>query len=80
MELMADSNPTALPTARAFPDAVPILIDAEAEVTLRAAGPNDLKAIVEQCRDPEIPAARRRGVSCPDCRRLDQRSTTWLDD
>jgi [ribosomal protein S5]-alanine N-acetyltransferase len=54
MELMADSNPAALPTARAFPDAVPILIDAEADVTLRAAGPNDLEAIVEQCRDPEM--------------------------
>jgi [ribosomal protein S5]-alanine N-acetyltransferase len=54
MELMADSNPAALPTARAFPDAVPILIDAEAGVTLRAAGRNDLEAIVEQGRDPEM--------------------------
>jgi hypothetical protein len=54
MGLMADSNPSALPTARAFPDAVPILIDAEADVTLRAAGRGDLPAIVEQCRDPEM--------------------------
>ena len=51
---MADSNPSTLPTARAFPDAVPILIDAEADVTLRAAGRGDLPAIVEQCRDPEM--------------------------
>jgi ribosomal-protein-alanine N-acetyltransferase len=51
---MADSNPAAPPTARAFPDAVPILIDAEAGVTLRAAGRSDLEAIVEQCRDPEM--------------------------
>jgi RimJ/RimL family protein N-acetyltransferase len=51
---MADSNPSALPTARAFPGAVPILIDAEADVTLRAAGKGDLPAIVEQCRDPEM--------------------------
>jgi [ribosomal protein S5]-alanine N-acetyltransferase len=54
MELMADSNPAALPTARAFPDAVPVLIDVEAGVMLRAACPNDLEAIVEQCRDPEM--------------------------
>jgi [ribosomal protein S5]-alanine N-acetyltransferase len=33
---------------------VPILIDAEAGVTLRAAGKKDLPAIVEQCRDPEM--------------------------
>jgi RimJ/RimL family protein N-acetyltransferase len=51
---MADPNPSTLPTARAFPDAVPILIDAEADVTLRAAGRGDLPAIVEQCRDPEM--------------------------
>jgi RimJ/RimL family protein N-acetyltransferase len=54
MKLMADSSPPALPTARAFPEAVPILIDAEAGVTLRAAGKKDLPAIVEQCRDPEM--------------------------
>jgi [ribosomal protein S5]-alanine N-acetyltransferase len=54
MELMADSNPPALPTARAFPEAVPILIDAEAGVTLRAAARRDLSAMVEQCRDPEM--------------------------
>jgi RimJ/RimL family protein N-acetyltransferase len=51
---MADPNRSTLPTARAFPDAVPILIDAEADVTLRAAGRGDLPAIVEQCRDPEM--------------------------
>lgn len=51
---MADSNPPALPTARAFPEAVPILIDAEAGVTLRAAARRDLSAMVEQCRDPEM--------------------------
>ena len=62
---MADSNPAALPTARTFPDAVPILIDAEAEVTLRAAGPNDLEAIVEQCRDPEM--FRWTAVPHPSC-------------
>jgi RimJ/RimL family protein N-acetyltransferase len=54
MGLMADSNPAALPTARAFPGAVPILIDAEADVTLRAVGRGDLPAMVEQCRDPEM--------------------------
>src|SRR4249919_1938635 len=52
--VMADSNPSALSTARAFPGAVPILIDAEADVTLQAAGKSDLPAIVEQCRDPEM--------------------------
>jgi len=51
---MADSNPAALPTAGAFPGAVPILIDAEADVTLRAVGRCDLPAMVEQCRDPEM--------------------------
>jgi RimJ/RimL family protein N-acetyltransferase len=51
---MAESNLSALPTARAFPDAVPILIDAEADVRLRAARRGDLPAIVEQCRDPEM--------------------------
>jgi [ribosomal protein S5]-alanine N-acetyltransferase len=54
MKLMADSSPPALPTARAFPEVVPILIDAEAGVTLRAAGRKDLPAMVEQCRDPEM--------------------------
>jgi [ribosomal protein S5]-alanine N-acetyltransferase len=53
MEHMVDPNPSALPTARAFPDGVPILIDAEAGVTLRAARRGDLPAMVEQCRDPE---------------------------
>jgi RimJ/RimL family protein N-acetyltransferase len=51
---MADSNPPALPTARVFPEAVPILFDAEAGVTLRAATRRDLPAMVEQCRDPEM--------------------------
>ena len=54
MELMADSNPPSLPTARVFPEAVPILIDAEAGVTLRAAARRDLPGMVEQCRDPEM--------------------------
>jgi ribosomal-protein-alanine N-acetyltransferase len=54
MGLMADSNLSALPTARAFPDAVPILVDGKTDVTLRAAGTGDLPAIVEQCRDPEM--------------------------
>jgi hypothetical protein len=45
MRLMADPNatndkpderPSALPTARTFPDGVPILIDAEAGIKLRA--------------------------------------------
>ena len=57
---MVDANATndtrhgrpALPTTRSFPDAVPILIDAEAGITLRALGSGDLAAIVEQCRDP----------------------------
>jgi ribosomal-protein-alanine N-acetyltransferase len=60
-EVMADPNatndipddgPSALPTARSFPDGVPILIDAKAGITLRALGRQDLAAIVEQCRDP----------------------------
>ena len=46
--------PGVLPTARSFPDAVPILIDAKAGVTLRAASARDLPAMVEQCRDPEM--------------------------
>jgi RimJ/RimL family protein N-acetyltransferase len=40
--------------ARSFPAAVPILIDAEAGVRLRAASTSDLPAMVEQCRDPEM--------------------------
>jgi ribosomal-protein-alanine N-acetyltransferase len=43
-----------LPTARTFPEAVPILIDAEAGVRLRAVAAADLPAMVEQCRDPEM--------------------------
>lgn len=39
--------------ARAFPEGVPILVDQAAGVTLRATGPADLPAIVEQSRDPE---------------------------
>jgi len=48
------ANPAALPVAGTFPDSVPILIDAEAGVTLRAAARRDLPAMVEQCRDPEM--------------------------
>jgi ribosomal-protein-alanine N-acetyltransferase len=51
---MRDERPSALPTARTFPDGVPILIDAEAGIRLRAVGRRDLAAIVEQCRDPEM--------------------------
>jgi len=57
MTLMADpvdTNESALPTARGFPDAVPLLIDAKAGITLRAANSGDLAAIVEQCRDPDM--------------------------
>ena len=50
---MASASLPALPTARTFPDGVPVLIAAEAGVTLRAAGSGDLPGIVEQCRDPE---------------------------
>lgn len=39
-------------TARPFPEGVPILIDAVAEVTLRATEEADLPAVVEECRDP----------------------------
>jgi ribosomal-protein-alanine N-acetyltransferase len=47
-------RPSPLPTARTFPDAVPILIDAEAGVRLRATNTADLPAMVEQCRDPDM--------------------------
>src|SRR6188472_2011125 len=54
MNLMADLTagpvPSGLPTARSFPDEVPILVDAEAGIRLRAAGRGDLLAMVEQCR------------------------------
>lgn len=49
-----DANEFALSTARSFPDAVPLLIDAEAGITLRAVNSSDLSAIVEQCRDPDM--------------------------
>ena len=49
-----DANEFALSTARSFPDAVPLLIDAEAGITLRAANSGDLAAMVEQCRDPDM--------------------------
>jgi RimJ/RimL family protein N-acetyltransferase len=51
---MAQSNNAVLATARAFPDEVPILVDAQSGVTLRALRRSDLQAIVEQCRDPEM--------------------------
>jgi RimJ/RimL family protein N-acetyltransferase len=51
---LPSAPPGALPTVRNFPDAVPILIDAKAGVTLRAASVRDLPAMVEQCRDPEM--------------------------
>jgi hypothetical protein len=50
----ADENPSVSTGARNFPDSVPILIDAEAGVTLRAAARRDLPAMVEQCRDPAM--------------------------
>ncbi len=50
----ADENPSVSTAARSFPDSVPILIDAEAGVTLRAAARRDLPAMVEQCRDPAM--------------------------
>ncbi len=50
----ADENPSVPTAARSFPDSVPILIDAEAGVTLRAAARRDLPAMVEQCRDPAM--------------------------
>ena len=50
----ADGNPFVPTAARSFPDSVPILIDAEAGVTLRAAARRDLPAMVEQCRDPAM--------------------------
>jgi RimJ/RimL family protein N-acetyltransferase len=49
-----DANESALSTACSFPDAVPLLFDAEAGITLRAANSGDLAAIVEQCRDPDM--------------------------
>jgi ribosomal-protein-alanine N-acetyltransferase len=49
-----DANGSALPTARDFPDAVPILIDVDAGITLRAPNTGDLAGMVEQCRDPEM--------------------------
>jgi [ribosomal protein S5]-alanine N-acetyltransferase len=64
MKHMADANPPPLGTARTFPDEVPILIDAEAGVTLRAAGRGDLPGMVEQCRDPEM--IRWTSVPTPD--------------
>jgi hypothetical protein len=58
MKLMADANAdtrqSMLSTARSFPAAVPILIDAEAGIALRATSSGDLAAMVEQCRDPDM--------------------------
>ncbi|MDN5761762.1 MAG: GNAT family N-acetyltransferase [Microlunatus sp.] len=48
--------------ARGFPDAVPILLDPVAKVTLRAHSGADVSAIIEQCRDPEM----RRWVPLPE--------------
>jgi RimJ/RimL family protein N-acetyltransferase len=53
MKLMADANAHTLATACSFPEEVPVLIDAEAGVTLCALDRSDLPAMVEQCRDPE---------------------------
>jgi [ribosomal protein S5]-alanine N-acetyltransferase len=64
MKLMADAKPPPLAAARSFPDGVPVLIDAEAGVTLRAPGRGDLAAMVEQCRDPEM--IRWTSVPTPD--------------
>jgi RimJ/RimL family protein N-acetyltransferase len=54
MKLMADvqSAPgSALPLPRSFPGAVPILVNADAGIRLRATSVGDLPAMVEQCRD-----------------------------
>jgi len=53
MGRMSDRAILSRATARAFPDGVPILVDPAAGITLRAAGEQDLAAIVEQSRDPE---------------------------
>ena len=50
---MTGPAPRPAAVARAFPEGVPILVDQAARVTLRATGPDDLPAIVEQSRDPE---------------------------
>ena len=43
----------ATPLARAFPDAVPTLVDPATGVVLRAHSEADVARVVEQCRDPE---------------------------
>ncbi|MFL6028321.1 MAG: GNAT family N-acetyltransferase [Friedmanniella sp.] len=50
---MAPPAPGAPGLARAYPDAVPVLVDPAAGVTLRPLEALDLAAVVEQCRDPE---------------------------
>jgi ribosomal-protein-alanine N-acetyltransferase len=50
---MIDGAPNSRPSARAFPDGVPILVDPAADIRLRPTGDSDLPAIVEQSRDPE---------------------------
>jgi RimJ/RimL family protein N-acetyltransferase len=50
---MIACTPTSRPTARSFPDGVPILVDPASNITLRPTGESDLPAIVEQSRDPE---------------------------
>ena len=42
-----------LPTARAYPDRVPLLVDHAAGILLRPTKPSDLPALVELARDPE---------------------------
>jgi RimJ/RimL family protein N-acetyltransferase len=50
---MAPPAPGAPGLARGYPDAVPVLVDPTAGVTLRPLEALDLPAVVEQCRDPE---------------------------
>jgi RimJ/RimL family protein N-acetyltransferase len=48
---MVDARSDASRLARPFPEGVPVLVDRAAGVTLRALGPQDLPAVVEQCND-----------------------------
>jgi RimJ/RimL family protein N-acetyltransferase len=71
--------------AREFPDGVPILVDAAADITLRPAGEQDLPGIIEQSRDPEtirwteVPDPPG-GYGLPEARAfLELMRTGWID-
>ena len=61
---MVDADQPTLPTARAHPDRVPLLVDHPTGILLRPTQESDLPAVVELARDPDT--IRWTAVPAPD--------------